>query len=372
MQLVAYGAQDVYLTGNPQITFFKVVYRRHTNFSMESIEQTVEGKAELGARLTCAISRNGDLLGRTWVEMKLTGDLTKACNRVGFAILKEVELKIGGQLIDKHSGQWMNLWTELTHTDEQKRLLDEMVGGSTTGRRSNLGAAGTPKGTSINNESGSSIVVNKKVYVPLQFFFCRNPGVALPLISLQYHNVELVFNIESNTVNLDKFKNDAGAIKLDSLTVWSDYIFLDSAERKRFAQAPGEYLIEQVQMLENKSLAGAANVAEAVRLSFNHPVKELVWAAKLMNSQGNSGSGGDPFSNFTAGAAGSETEGTLSHSKIVLNGNNRISERNANYFSNIQPYQHHTGIPAVGINVYSFALNPEEHQPSGTLNFSRI
>ena len=184
MQLVAYGAQDVYLTGNPQITFFKVVYRRHTNFAMESMEQTVEGDVKsFNSRLTCKISRNGDLVGRTWVEMTIGGTANNQCNRVGFAMLKEVELRIGGQLIDRQSGTWMNVWTELTKSSDQKRLLDVMVGDSTQ-RRVNL--------TDDHGLVNAPVAGITTAHVPLQFAFFRNPGLALPLIALQYHEVELI------------------------------------------------------------------------------------------------------------------------------------------------------------------------------------
>ena len=153
MQLVAYGAQDAFLTGNPEITFFKVVYRRHTNFSMESIQQTPNGS---GDRLTFTVSRNGDLIGNCWLE-GVTG---------GVANLKSVELEIGGQRIDKHYGEWMQVWTELTCPAGKRAGFDALDGVGT---------------------------------IPLQFFFCRNPGLALPLIALQYHEVKMTVEFESGT-----------------------------------------------------------------------------------------------------------------------------------------------------------------------------
>jgi hypothetical protein len=365
MQLVAYGAQDVYLTGNPQITFFKVVYRRHTNFSMEAMEQTVEGTTNFGQRLTCKIARNGDLVGRTYINVMIGGtDTSKSCNRIGFALLKEVELRVGGQLIDKHTGTWMNLWTELTHTNDQKILLDNLVGDSTAGRRINL----DPTTNAALNVAVSNPISLARI--PLQFSFCRNPGLALPLIALQYHEVELVINLANNESDITKDGTAAaGEITLSGLTLWCDYIFLDSEERKTFAQNPHEYLIETVQTLES-TLTGTSQ--NAVRLPFNHPVKELVWVGIHQTASGaNDTTTGDVFSNYTDSGTASKTN-SISKATLRLNGQNRFSERNADYFNIVQPYQHHTGCPAVGINCYSFALNPEEHQPSGTCNFSRI
>ena len=355
MQLVAYGAQDVYLTGNPQITFFKVVYRRHTNFAMESMEQTVEGDVSTGSRLTCKIARNGDLVGRTYAQMTL-GGADARCNRVGFAMLREVELRIGGQLIDKQTGTWMNVWTELTHTNDQKRLLDVMVGDSSVGRRINLDETHTA-------ETGDPALV-ATLNVPLQFSFCRNPGLALPLVALQYHEIEIILQL-SSALAVSK-QTGANDVTITDLTLFCDYIFLDTEERKTFAQNPHEYLIETVQTVTS-SLSGTS--ANSVRLPFNHPVKELVWVAKHQD-QNNAAS--DNFSNYSSTENATAGVPALTNGVLRLNGQNRFSQRDATFFQDIQPYQHHTGCPAVGINCYSFALKPEEHQPSGTCNFSRV
>ncbi len=305
LQLVAYGAQDVYLTGNPQITFFKVVYRRHTNFSIESIQQTFNGSPSSGKRVTCQISRNGDLVHKLYVVFS-----GGAATQDARDLLKKVEVEIGGQLIDRQYGEWMKIWNELTLPAGKTAGYTKMVGGT--------GASG-------------------ERYVPLEFWFCRNIGLALPLIALQYHEVKI--NIEFDTVAGDAF-TDA--------TLWADYIFLDTDERRRFAQLSHEYLIEQVQFTgdETTSASGAS-----IKLSFNHPVKELIWKGK-----------------------GGSNEGECGTAKLMLNGNDRFAERNQKYFTHVQPYQHHTNIPTTNksINVYSFALKPEEHQPSGTLNMSRI
>ena len=307
LQLVAYGAQDVYLTGNPQITFFKVVYRRHTNFSIESIQQTFNGSAGPNKRVTCQISRNGDLVHKLYVVF----DSTTTTDVDARDYIKKVEVEIGGQLIDRQYGDWMKIWNELTLPAGKKDGYAKMVGGTdATGKR----------------------------YVPLEFWFCRNIGLALPLIALQYHEVKI--NIEFDNVASDDF-TDA--------TLWADYIFLDTDERRRFAQLSHEYLIEQLQYTGDETMT--ANGKLTAKLSFNHPVKELIWRTTDGTNAKESGS-----------------------AKLMLNGNDRFAQRDAKYFTHVQPYQHHTNIPdmASHINVYSFALKPEEHQPSGTLNMSRI
>jgi hypothetical protein len=320
LQLVAYGAQDVYLTGNPQITFFKVVYRRHTNFSMESIEQTFNGTADFGRRVTCQISRNGDLIHRMYLQTTLTeADVGTGAN-VGLTLIKNVELEIGGQRIDKQYGDWMYIWNELS-----------LPSGKTTGYDVMVGASFAQNTT-------------RTLYVPLEFWFCRNPGLALPLIALQYHEVKV--NLEFNT----EASLGAGTFTMGTTSLWVDYIFLDTDERRRFAQLSHEYLIEQLQFTGEETVTGGSN--NKVKLNFNHPVKELVWVGAAASNT---------FTYLAPGVA-----------KLQLNGHDRFAERAGTYFTHVQPYQHHTNIPSTEISVYSFALKPEEHQPSGTLNMSRI
>ena len=351
MQLVAYGAQDIYLTGNPQITFFKVVYRRHTNFSMESIEQTWNGTVGLGNTVSATISRNGDLVHRMYVEV--TNGASNAidnngCANFGSALINEVEVEIGGQSIDKHYGHWMETWAELTEPN--------------TSGENGLQANSLTAGTKFQNMSGmggvfgANTAVTDNFFIPLQFWFCRNPGLALPLIALQYHEVKIKLSIQTSTLLTYAL---GGTLKL-----WADYIYLDTDERRRFAQVSHEYLIEQVQYEKHSS-------EQTMTLNFNHPVKELIWI-------------GEPASADTTGGPSTPTViDTGSTYKLKLNGHDRFAVRDYRYFTRTQVWQHHTGYGGISvadanngaadsIGVYSFALKPEEHQPSGTCNFSRI
>jgi hypothetical protein len=336
MQLVAYGAQDVYLTGDPQITFFKVVYRRHTNFSVESIQQTVNGTVGLGSSITCTISRNGDLINNLLIEATITAGAGASQSNLGFGLIREAELEIGGQRIDKQYSNWMNVWSELTHSSEKKKMLSEMV--------DHVGA-------------GNSQVL----YIPLQFWFCRDNGLALPLIALQYHEVKLKISFEENK-NLSD--TTLAGLSNFSAKIWADYVYLDTDERRKFAQTEHEYLIEQVQR-STESITGKAQSAK-FRLNFNHPIKELVWVTppSLIDRGSSSGS----YSDEVFGQYATNVE----DARLVLNGHERFERRSGTYFNYVQPYQHHTGCPSGGVYVYSFALNPEKHQPSGTCNFSRI
>ena len=466
IQIVAYGAQDVYLTGNPQITFFKVVYRRHTNFACEAIEQTFNGTPALGNRTTVPITRNGDLVTKMWLKTTIatTDTLTDAAKSstvtaqyvlgdagtaitgtggganvtnldfsnsadgeitvtdsdtndvitaaafpvgsvvriqtttnyngyftvktagtdnvvvlnalsatfdgtvaaenddadavmtpytsaetfswgtdVGYSLINSIELQIGGTKIDKHYGKWMHIWSQLTKSSNQDVSHAQIIGPTT--------AAGAAP--------------SHELFVPLQFFCCRNDGLALPLIALQYHDVRLEFNFETgqntivnlNTSGLSGSKG--GNVSISNTSLLVNYIYLDSEERKRFAQASHEYLIEQLQFtgVETVSTSGS----NKIRLNFNHPVKELIWAAEKYAAN---------VSHFDFSDGSSSNP--VSKAIIQLNGHDRFSEQSGKFFNYVQTHTHHSRTPSVGINVYSFALNPEEHQPSGTCNFSRI
>jgi len=541
MQLVAYGAQDVYLTGNPQITFWKVTYRRYTNFAIESIEQTFNGQADFGRRVQCVISRNGDLAYRTYLQVTLpeinqlmgiasyaagvgSGVYARWLDYPGEQLVAQVEVEIGGQRIDRQYGDWMHIWNQLTMTSEQERGYFKMIGNTTQ-----LTFITDPSFAEVDGPCDSlaprqvcaprNALPETTLYVPLQFWFCTNPGLALPLIALQYHEVkinldirpidECLWAVTTLSCNTQPSTGAAGQFvpgrpvpaaiaynqSLVAASLYVDYVFLDTDERRRFAQNPHEYLISQLQFTGDESVGSSSN---KIKLNFNHPVKELIWvvqpdqnvdycsslvcdallfkvlgaqpfnytdaidalpnaihafggpqevrredyidprglftdagaldyeippgftgywhgennpynevnfggpavtypAGVLNNLAAGNTNGVDPTllaqlaletSNHNGGSSVSDagtfvlTETSLLlhcwgqnpvvTAKLQLNGQDRFSEREGSYFSWVQPYQAHTRTPDEGINVYSFALRPEEHQPSGTCNFSRI
>lgn len=371
MQLVAYGAQDIYLTGNPQITFFKVVYRRHTNFSMESIQQTFSGQADFGRRVTCTISRNGDLIHRMYLVVKLPAwdaDASESgyeglqegwCDYFGHALIKDVELEIGGQRIDKQYGEWLHIWEELTKGISPG--FQSMIGASITAPPA-VPTSGTVAGGDADYTGATSKVPASTVYIPLKFWFCNNPGLALPLIALQYHEVKinLQLNDKKNMVTYLQ-KENANVPSISDASLYVDYFYLDTDERRKFAQASHEYLIEQVQFTGDENAQHGAN---KVVLDLNHPCKELIWISRNSVAEAN-----NAWFNFSGIVS---NQNPIIDATMQLNGHDRFSEREGSYFGYVQPYQHHSNIPSPGINVYSFALLPEEHQPSGSCNFSRI
>lgn len=531
--LVAYGAQDVYLTGNPTITFFKVIYRRHTNFSVESIEQYFQNSVNFGRKAIADLSRNGDLITQTFLkigipEVRYNGEFTKFghvkfawAKKLGHAMIEETDFEIGGATIDKQYGDWLNIWQELSSEHGQNSGLCKMLGD-------------VPELTSVSTLSWDASENNllkpaATLYVPLQFYFCRNNGLALPLIALQYHNVKISVKFrpaEQVCITSDAYKSGADNLDIDEASLFINYIYLDTDERKRFAQYSHEYLIEQVQFTGAESISNS-NSAK-YKLNFNHPVKALYWITKLGNYQGGKfmvydacnwenarkeaakslllaqfdldeygyfnevaidnsddsyvGDAGveyvavnpadpseEPTYVFNDSQTAMQFDGSVligklspnvpllrrmkdkdlrdkvdgviriyldsdnnnmfypevdkvtrndltmadlsipvdkfdddnrvefiklndvtvwqhdnygllidgsinpvSNVELQLNGQPRQSKRDGFWHDTVEPFMHHKRSPVDGLNVYSFALTPEEHQPSGTTNFSRI
>jgi hypothetical protein len=351
IQLVAYGAQDVYLTGNPQITFFKVVYRRHTNFARENIEQVFDGSASLGQSVVCTLSRSGDLVNNVYVTGTVTcGGTTNA--RLGHSLIKTCEVEIGGQKIDKHYAQWLQIYAEL-HGEYSQDADDDNNPAYTASKYNQSGYASLALDAGMGTATG-------RFYVPLRFWFCNNPGLALPLIALQYHEVKIKLSF-TPTTELTNVTSIANAKLL------VDYIYLDTDERRRFAQVSHEYLIEQVQH-EGSSNPAAANSSANITINYNHPVKYIAWAVQ------DKGTLAQDINMFNClECIHTDTSNGEGTAKLMLNGNDRFEERKMSYFTRVQPHQHFGVIPSDNrIGVYSFANNPKDHQPSGTCNFSRI
>ena len=413
MQLVAYGAQDVYLTGNPQVTFFKIVYRRHTNFAMESIENPFNGAPNFGKKVTCTIQRNGDLIYRMYLQATLpqvslqttdgSGAQFRWLNWVGHNLVSSVELEIGGQRIDKQYGDWLQIWNELTQEPGKQAGYAKMVGNvpelvNVLVQGGENCDASCTTGSPNTSEEVTSCAPEYTLYIPLQFWFNRNPGLALPLIALQYHEVRinlefedlrnLIWEYTPQLTNNHTIRDRVASTGLVAASLYVDYIYLDTDERRKFAQVAHEYLIECLQFTGGESITSSSN---KIKLNFNHPCKELIWVVQRDSFVScddtviNPWKGQQPFnysdwwdrSIFDSGYSVTRVEGMAGKNPVVtaliqLNGHDRFSVREGAYFNLVQPFQHHTNCPASGINVYSFALKPEDHQPSGTCNLSRI
>jgi hypothetical protein len=460
LQLVAYGAQDAYITGNPHITFWKVMYKRHTNFAMEAMRVNFTGTPQYGQRVVAVVNRNADLIYKTYIEVTLPDTFTADVKwsaawerRLGYQMLRKIEVEIGGQIMDTHYGEWLFLWENLTSNFDNSVKLDSMLGGYLGGTETTAVSCG-----------GRPAVL----YIPLQFWFCRNPGLALPLIALQYHEVRFNITLSAATDLVTGTPGSAGTIatkaaalpQLKDMALYFDYIYLDVDERRRFAQDSHEYLIDQLQYGLQQTITTSS---ARIDLTLNHPVKELVWVFQDARKT-------DCGSTLTTNVGYTQPfsyDDIVNRCRLQLNGQDRFDERYGDYFWKVQPYQHHSGgafwpmraqviaqtvttftanatltgdvltvtgsvggniiegalvtnanLPAgtiiqsygtgnggVGtyqltepalanvtvaesftfslpnvnytphenpINVYSFALKPEEHQPSGSCNFSRI
>jgi hypothetical protein len=429
LELVAHGVQDIYLIGNPQITFFKVVYKRHTNFSMESIRTTFDGDINFGKKITATLSRSGDLAYSMILEIDLPliestnagttgGGTISYVNSLGHALIDYIDIEIGGSLIDRQYGEWMEIWNQLSMNNSQKFGYDEMLS---------------------RNDNFATVSGPLTVYIPLQFWFNRNIGLALPLVALQYHEVNIniqlnplskiytfgdynyytgsqsgtTVTITSNTPEFDTsvqgkiivwndgttstigtsgyisssqvtatvsttqssqtfyIKPDDSIsnlnLRLEDARLYTDYIYLDTYERKQFASIKHRYLIEQIQFNGSESFAsGSTN--KKFDVDFNLPMKAIYWISQLETVSRNN----DVF-NFSDTVDPNATKSDpISKVVLLLNGTERFAERNGKYFRLIQPFQKHTRVPNDFIYMYSFCLKPENHQPSGTCNFSKI
>lgn len=357
MQLVAHGAQDAYLTKDPQITYFKVVYRRHSNFAKEAVEQTLLGTVGFGTKFSVTISRTGDLIGRVMLEVDVpalkieTSDGSEIgsagyVNYLGHKLISEVSVEIGGQKIDSRNTNFNWALDELSEDTGVNSGYLEMVGG---------------KWHETFDTEGSDFNSGGRLYIPLKFWFTDNVGLALPLIALQYHDVKLNVSMNSLENVTHMGGNDAASVSTDgnvSCQMFVDYYYLDTNERRRFAQMSHEYLIHQVQTSSGDSFSGCE---KEVRLNFNHPVKYLMWLVQEDCPKS--------FQNWYKFAK-------VDSANIKLNNQDRFAKRHGRVFTHVVPWAHFGKIPdgqsTKNINCYSFALNPNKHNPSGSCNFSRI
>jgi len=486
LQIIAYGIQDLYLTNDPQITFFKVAYRRHTNFSIQTFERTINEGPDFGKKSAVKIYRLGDLATKMFLRVVLSslvpneGAKCAWVKRLGHAILKSIEITIGGQPIDKQYGTWLDIWYELARQGKHEYGYAKLIGD-------------VPSMTNYDNKTKPQYTL----YIPLKFWFNRHHGLALPLISIQYHDIYLNIEFEEKQkllVRNNAFDNFDSMQILDA-GVLIDYIYLDMMERRKFATHGHEYLIEKVQYAEEENVEIST---KRLRLTFNHPTKEIIWAMRngiytsgkhflcytneddwsnqiltcsqqiisesiILNNGSNVTELGrwekfppsvsnqrtsnnkitiqnkskqtlwfnvnslmfnnsynltDKLSgtiaidaNSTISISNVSTELTerdisiplenmtdtrissdpiivyqfsnygilitgkinpLEHALLEYNAEERFIKRNGDFFNYLHPQMHHSNQPADGINVYSFAIFPEQHQPSGASNLSKI
>jgi hypothetical protein len=431
LQLVAQGKQDVFLTGNPQVSWFKTVYRRHTNFAIESQQMYFDGTPNFGQKITCLVARAGDLLGPLFLRVTLPqlylapspGTKIGYVNSPGHALIQEISVQIGEQEIDKQTGQWMEIYSSLTTDASQlpgfQQMIQQRPGYPFIDYSNNApdisGSNQTLPKDIFSRQDGNPLVDFTggvpdpnigpfpqyydepimgpvTLYIPLRFWFNKNPGMYLPLLAMQYHPVRINITLaplQSMFYTKRLYEQESQPSLCGSIAVlpaqldiqlWGDYIYLDVPERRRFVSSTLEYLIEQVQY--TPPLAIPANSRQAsLRVDFNHPIKEFIWVLQRnvsisrheyfnWSSLGNYEIQMNYLGNLPEPP--NRTDLMLT-ANIQLDGQDRFQARDAPYFRLVQPYQRHTTIPVDKyIYVYSFALRPEDLQPSGSLNASRI
>lgn len=389
LQLVATGRQDIYLSGNPQTTFFKQVYRRYTNFSIETQRIPFDTAAEFGKLITTTIPRNGDLLSQLYLEVELpeitpagplpppTGVITEPptdyatitnsvswVNGIGYAMIDYVSIWIGQQEIDRQYGEFLYLWAQLSTPGSKKQGVEHMTGQ-----------------LEVYNDTAQKGPL--RLFVPFQFWFCKNPGLALPLLALQATPIKIYMRLKNgNDLIFSNSLEDAivnGTTPptqlmakppvITDMTLWGDYIYLDTEERRRFVSSKHEYLIEQTQQQKRYSIPQNTTITN-VPLTFNHPMKEMIWVVnqdRMLQAHEWFNYGSRMLNEY-----GIPNLDLIATGLIQLDGYDRFEEQSAQYFRLVQPYQRHTAIPNDFIYVYSFSLAPEAAQPQGSCNGSRI
>lgn len=491
IQIVAYGHEDVYLTAMPQITFFKVVYRRYTNFSMETYERTINDNPGFGRMTNTKLYRQGDLITNMYLRIVLNGFSVDPCRvgakaayvrRLGHALIRYIEINIGGITIDRQYGTWLDIWFELATQGKKDRGELDMIGD-------------VPELTEYNGKPRPEFTL----FIPLRFWFNRHVGLALPYVAIQYHDIYIKTQFENKErllVRNEKFDN-FDEVKILDAGYLINYIYLDTLERRKFAQMSHEYLIEQVQCFTEETVVASK---KRVQLDFNNPTKELIWVLKnglytsgqkflcythedcwdhtlqhcaeklvlnssallmgdieesslpeaeyemfppgiteLLSTNGNlmvtNQSAKTLYINFGSlqrmghclldkvkanvmvtpnnrlvisnivscisirdvslpvscykdtrvwkddvivyqhdnyGILIDYTVNPLLAALFEWNDQERVQKRDGEFFGRLQPYLNHSNTPRDGVNLYSFALEPEKHQPSGTANLSTI
>lgn len=388
-QLAAKGPQDLFLTCDPLITFWKGGYRRYTNFAIAEIEQTFNGQTGFGRKMIATLDRAGDLVSYIYLNGELDpviyasvegisifnppNDVAYWTNSIGNAMIDDVEVQIGGHEFDTQDGEYLEIWESIAAPPEKK--LTEMIGFSET-------VAGL-----VDFARQSQIL-----YVPLRFWFNRFYEQALPLIALQYHEVKIIIQLrllrdlyieDGAAVGQTSFSNPVvgAAPQFNDALLLVSYVYLDTCERRMFAQQCHEYLIDQVQYTGAEAHAATSSSLSA-KLNFNHPTKEIIWVIQRDENGPFTETGGSndlfnwsgvPILAVPAASPGEtfQTDGFL-NAQLQLNGHERTLNFPAIYYRTVQPYQYHIRIPNKHVYLYSFALYPEDVKPSGSVNMSRI
>ena len=358
-QLAAYGIMDKkYLLGNPSNSYFKSIFKKYSNFSSETKRTYFNTDFDFGKKIKVTIPKIGDLIMDMYIEIELPkinsnqNQTVGYINSVALALIKNIKLKIGDQLIVEHYGDWNNIWSQFTVASEKKICYNNLIG--------KYGFINS----NLDSEGGIYIV-------PLHFWFCNNPGLALPLASLQYHSITLEFELRDfNELWISSDGNPPiGNYNIKKGILYTENIYLDREERLNFSQNPQTYLIKQLQVTEYPVRERNYNLR--INLDFNHPVIELIWIYQRDDIKNKGPELGNDWFNYSKDLTEPHSEPIIS-AKLVFNGMDRTEQLSAKYFRLLQPLKKHTSVPDNYIYSFSFSLFPEINDPNGVCNFSRI
>lgn len=409
MQLIAVGNQDQFLTISPEFSFFKQVYKRHTNFAMESVKQTFLTKPVLdttGGTYYCRLGRVADMVNQIYLCFSLPDIYSNESYRfqwvknIGQYMIDEYSVRVDAQTLDMGYGEWMDIWNELSLPVSKKGAYDKMVGNTSD----MISPTASTTRTIIQNNriyystypsatATQPSIKGRSFFLPLPFWFTRNPAAALPLVALQYQIVEVAIKLRSinelytlydategvhisplewkrrypsDNVNIGRFLsfagNDKTSIDIEGY-LECNYIFLDDAERRQIAGNSMDLLVERLY----RSETGGIIKQGTVDLIIANPIKEIIFVTRRSDAYKY-----NSWGNFTMSVPEDGNASILKTAKILWNGVDRFEEKPAEYFNLLQPYQHHSNIARQGIYPYSFALNPEDWQPSGSFNASTV
>ena len=367
IQLASVGVQDFYLTGNPEITYFQKIYKRHTSFALETLDNTFEDVADFGGEVRCVIPRKGDLIRTIYLRVELPALTSDNISNIGYtdsignAIIEHADLIIGGQIIERITGEYMEIHNQYFVSDSKQESLKALIG--TTGQQRGLGNA-------TSNTNAIYGPYPRTFLVPLPFYFYRHEPLSIPLTALTRQEVEV--RIKFRKID-DLYFTDVGKLpftpKLGNTTLPVEYIFVSDAEASYLKKSRIDYLITQVQLSTNIT----KNMTPSYRLGFVNPVKELFIAIQNSNLVANN----EIFNYSNPGSSNTNYHHLISMN-MDFNNETIIDEKVAdtNFMFSLQPLLHHTRMPKASENrqfyCYSFSLDPESYSPSGQINMSRI
>jgi hypothetical protein len=354
------GIQDEFLTGEPQMTYFLKQFKRHTRFAMETVENPIDNTVDFGNTLSATIPRKGDIIRNISIKLELSDIAADYgtpvyTDSIGHALIEYCDLVIGGQTIERITGEYMEIFSELCVSNSQQDAYYYLVGKS----RDQTITGG--------NNTGRRVYI-----VTLPFYFFRNNQLGIPLYSIYRQEVELKFkfrpllDVVINSDNRTMMYDNVTASILRS-GILTEYVYLTDEEKNYIKARPTDYVVEQLQL--SRGVIEHTETSKSFRLNFTNPVKELYIVVQSQDTQDL-----NDWFNFSYDNAPGNSNSFVDSIQLEFNNEIMISRDVADYLYLLyaQPMYHHTRVPKRNIYSYSFALRPEDPEPTGQVNMSRI